>query len=642
MTSLPTLLRPPISRQHSRVPGGFDTDDELSPLKAHFEEGPGTPEEWHAAATTKPLPPDDDSLLPLQTEDEAKVAAADGSLLDEKEMHRRLLDVDSSFLPDYSPIPVQRNAGRENSLPSINDGEAAPSPNTNRTYESKSSADIPNGERLDPDEKSDSPPTPPSMYKTPAPRGEMESLHRTASPSHMINDNIYTSPLESMTSSPTAAAAARTISRAVSNGSLAGYETADDQRHVRSYQPDSMAGATDQEATPRNHSLHPSESSSGGSPTPTRSLPLQDTDEAANGDIDDDHNVIRSRKRPRYISSRPTSHRSSYSSYTTTSTEGGSDLTVGADYALQSGGAVPYGSISSRPGMLSRSISLSSILSSDNEERPRAIANGDGNLSTLNEEEDGTARNMPSRSDEHSARLRTPQTTIRSLNTPTDTVIAQHVRDIQVPATMVRDYRHKNPLSPPDKRRNMPASSVGRNGKNLTLKEQSGTIDRLTKENWDLKLKITFLNHALNQRSEEGVKAMISENVDLRTGKVKFEKEIRELKRSVKDLERKLLEREESVIESPRNAKNVAEQAAQNIEEIEELEVEMSFLRERVATYEVDLDKFRQESFVKEGEKRRLAEIVKSFTEKRIDGSDPGVREELVRCICSRSFSKSI
>ena len=637
MTSLPTLLRPPISRQHSRVPGGFDTDDELSPLKAHFEEAPGTPEEWHAAATTKPLPADDDSLLPVQPEDETRLAAADGSLLDEKEMHRRLLDVDSSFLPEYSLNSMQRNHGQENSLLSTNLGEALASPDTDRT---KTSADIPHGARLYTEKRLDSPPTPPSMYKTPAPGREMESLHTTASKPESINDHVSTSPLERMSSSPTAAAAARTISRAVSNGSLGGYETADDQRYVESQKPDTLAGAINQEATPRNRGLDPSGSSRGGSPTPTRSLALQDTDEAANGDIDDDHNVVKSRKRPRYVSSRPTSHQSSYSSYTTTSTEGGSDLTVGADYALQSGGAVPYGSLSSRPGMLSRSISLSSILSSDNEERPRNSANGDGNLSTLNEEEDAAGRSISSKPGKYSARPVTPRATSRSLSTPTDTVIAQHVRDIQVPATMARDYRNRYLLSPPNKRHNVPASSVGRNGKNLTLKEQSGTIDRLTKENWDLKLKITFLNHALNQRSEEGVKCMISENVDLRTGKVKFEKEIRELKRSVKNLERKLLEREELVMESPRNAKNVAEQAAQNIEEIEQLEVEMSFLRERVATYEVDLEKFRQESFAKEGEKRRLAEIVKSFTEKRTDGSDPGVREELVRCDCSRLFPR--
>ena len=58
------------------------------------------------------------------------------------------------------------------------------------------------------------------------------------------------------------------------------------------------------------------------------------------------------------------------------------------------------------------------------------------------------------------------------------------------------------------------------------------------KENWDLKLKISFLNDALNRRSDEGVKAIISENVKLRTAKFQSMTGIRELKHSVRDLDK--------------------------------------------------------------------------------------------------------
>ena len=120
-----------------------------------------------------------------------------------------------------------------------------------------------------------------------------------------------------------------------------------------------------------------------------------------------------------------------------------------------------------------------------------------------------------------------------SLKSPTSTVIAQHVKDVEVPATVARGYRGLHPTSLSD-RRNV--------GEDMTLKEQSNIIDRLIKENWDLKLKITFLDAALAQRSDESVKAMIAENVDLKTYKFKSTKEIRTLKTSIRELERRLKE----------------------------------------------------------------------------------------------------
>ena len=42
-------------------------------------------------------------------------------------------------------------------------------------------------------------------------------------------------------------------------------------------------------------------------------------------------------------------------------------------------------------------------------------------------------------------------------------------------------------------------------------------FERLSKENFDLKLKVMFLSDRLDRLSEENVKEMISENVELKT-----------------------------------------------------------------------------------------------------------------------------
>ena len=127
---------------------------------------------------------------------------------------------------------------------------------------------------------------------------------------------------------------------------------------------------------------------------------------------------------------------------------------------------------------------------------------------------------------------RTPRpTSSNSLKSPTSTVIAQHVKDVEVPATVARGYKGLPPSAISD-RRNA--------GEDMTLKEQSNIIDRLIKENWDLKLKITFLDAALAQRSDESIKAMIAENVELKTYKFKSTKDIRTLKLSIQELEKRL------------------------------------------------------------------------------------------------------
>ncbi|KAI9799023.1 MAG: hypothetical protein M1825_004919 [Sarcosagium campestre] len=164
--------------------------------------------------------------------------------------------------------------------------------------------------------------------------------------------------------------------------------------------------------------------------------------------------------------------------------------------------------------------------------------------------------------------------------------------------------------------------------KGLTLKEQSSTIDRLQKENWDLKLKIHHLNRALNERSEEGVREMISENVEMKVGLATLEKQCRTLRKTVQDLERKLEEKEKTRpsvdgSETERGSEGESREIVQDMEE------EIVYLKERVETREIEIEKLRNENMAKEGDRRRLADIVKSMGDRRSNASNVGAQEEM-------------
>ncbi|EEP82079.1 anucleate primary sterigmata protein B [Uncinocarpus reesii 1704] len=286
---------------------------------------------------------------------------------------------------------------------------------------------------------------------------------------------------------------------------------------------------------------------------------------------------------------------------------------------------------------LSRSTSLGSMASgisgySDENPLERRAFSGisEPNLHTL-DEEDVASQSRPTSSGktaegnaEDDAAPMTPKARAIELPLPTDTVIAQHVQDIQVPGTFARQFRdsHLSLNLSPDKR-GAPTPGFSR-GKNMTLKEQSSTIDRLSKENFDLKMRIHFLNEALNKRSEEGIKEMISENVELKSGKLKLQKDNQALRKKIRELEKQFRDHGNS------EKGDIKDDAASGSEEERAImeEEEVIYLRERVETYEEEIERLRSESIARESEKRRLAEMVKSLSDGRIVESDAGAREE--------------
>lgn len=598
-----TPTRPPVARQSSRVPGGFDNDDDLSPIKTSSDLEDDDFLDSSPVATKKNAKMD----APGEGEDSMNGGAND-TFLQEKEMRRKLEDYDSTFLQTVSPVAAQNSSGVPRTFSrDAGTSEDGREPQSHDAGEEDAQVHTRGGAGDDVEPKS--PITPPHMYRTPAPERQEQEVDR---PNTTINDHYNISSLETMSSSPTAAAAARTVSRAVSGTSTDyGYETIDD----------SKGGiALEQDTTPKRRRADSDASRITATPTAPAKIE-QETDNAATLGLPQN-------TRPQYSNYRMASNQSTYSSYTATSTEDGSDATLGADFALQSGGAVPERTSLlnlRRPTDFSRSISLGSMASSisGTSDEDKDVRYAQGNLQTLDEEDTPKVRGGASEEPQ------TPGASNRDISTPTDTVIAQRAKDVEVPPTLAREYRNRQRQPSPEKRNGAHTSSATRHGKNLTLKEQSGTIDRLVKENFDLKLKITFLDEALNRRSEEGIKEMISENVDLRTAKFKSAKESRELKRTMRDLERKNKELSEDLRAKLHALPEQTNEDVPDPEAVQELEEEVSYLRERILTYETEMETMHSEKAAHDFEKKKMAEVVRRFG----DGSGMGVgaTEEVVR-----------
>ncbi|EEY17437.1 anucleate primary sterigmata protein B [Verticillium alfalfae VaMs.102] len=486
----------------------------------------------------------------------------------ETAVRAHLQDVESSFMSRLSPLPTVTTTGADDTY--LFDGASSgrtKSP-TNRPFAPRAHTD------------------------SGRPENELPQLRPNSV--HTADVSNTTSSLETLSSSPTAAAARRTVSRALSSLS-------NDPRRQTSANLAHSAEATDDDQSGADFSMSQSDAS-GDQSTDRGSVDVGSTPGHA----------LRYGKRPKYLRSRGTSQRSSTSSFVTNpeshddlDSEGMAGLEI--DYALQSGGAT--GPIMSRTmsNILSRTVSMGSMVSGmgiDDTPEPGATP-----LETL-EEVERSPHNRPLNED----LMKTPKPSKENLSAPTDTVIARHVRNVHVPESLAKEYRSKSGLTTPRKPSDMTLVGSGRSGKNLTLKEQSSTIERLSKENFDLKLKVMFLSDRLDKLSEEGVKEMISENVELKTSLAVVTRDNKALRRRVRELEKKLKEDEDRPSTARSGASSNDQTAHFFDHEANEREEELIYLRERV------------EDMSKEAEKRKLTEVVKSLGER--TGENLGRQEE--------------
>jgi hypothetical protein len=369
------------------------------------------------------LPPTDDSSLLYHESNDGRSEIR----IDDSAMERHLNDVESSFMPAASPLQSDKSNGVDDSYPF----DRVARQMSGQHHDVADSKDAGEREQSLPPL---SPLTPANAYKTPGPGRNDESM--------TVGDT--TSSLETLSSSPTAAAAARTVSRAISMAS-AGYNiegdyTNDGTEHMRWTQQE------DGEATPRTRKVARLDDSFGEQPTDQNSsdhsLNQQDAGRTPGAALF----ANRGGSRPKFLRSRHSKHSSVSSFITNPESHDGSDATLGADYALQSGGALPAGGMSRNSSMglgLSRQISLGSMASAL-DDRGDFQAPTDGTLATLTEEEQNRRAadaSLPS----------TPRATNRALvgTAPTDTIIARHVRNVQVPESLAKEYRNKSGATSP-------------------------------------------------------------------------------------------------------------------------------------------------------------------------------------------------
>jgi chromosome segregation ATPase len=118
---------------------------------------------------------------------------------------------------------------------------------------------------------------------------------------------------------------------------------------------------------------------------------------------------------------------------------------------------------------------------------------------------------------------------------------------------------------------------------------------------------------------------MVSENVELKSDKLKLQKDNQALRKTIRELQKQLRDRGKAEDESEDGERGSEGRRTTREEE------ELTYLRERVETYEVEIERLRSESIARESEKRKLAEMVKTLGDGRANvGSDAGAREERV------------
>ncbi|KAL2151616.1 hypothetical protein VTH82DRAFT_6714 [Thermothelomyces myriococcoides] len=528
-------------------------------------------------------------------------------------VRQHLQDIESSFNAPISPLPAPNN-GLDDTF----------------VFDSPSKKPAPQRSPPDADESLDrsqalpirSRPESSTSY-----RRDESSLQPSVAAEESTGEDVGngTASLEAFSSPPAAASTARSVSRAVSQAtsvrSAADNEhdesTAEQHGQYRTFDDDSMAHSTS-DASRTQASQH-EESQHEESHEESQETSSVDAEQADAGHPPGQ--ALKTARRPKFLRSRMGSERSSASSLVT---DPDSDVTVGAgaDYALQSGGAVPSSGLPrSFSNPLSRSISMGSMASGI-EDLHESSAPAFGQLETLEEVDDSSPPQpaAPKREPNRNP-LQTPKPTkTAALDAPTDTVIARHVRDVQVPESLAKEYKNRGGLVTPARPGTSDAGGFGtsttsRHGRSLTLKEQSNTIERLSKENFDLKLKVMFLSDRLDKLSEEGIKEMISENVELKTGLAVLQRDNKMLRRRVKELEKQLKDEEERP-GTAKSAQSDDDPSAAYDQMAREREEEITYLREQLEEYVTEIERLKNENLNKEAEKRRMAEVVRALGER--------------------------
>lgn len=554
---------------------------------------------------------DEPSELSAQSEEEGH------SLLDEKEMRRHLMDVESSFLPEAAPAPSYgESVGLDDTYVELGKSERSQQQPEEGMLASLRSPHGRSGRESE--QGNEQARAQDNELRDAELQNSMGSFGSSATENE--NESGYS------VDSPTAAASQRTSSRHAQAADASSSQSGGARQPF--VQSVSDLSSSSRPTTPRDR---PASKTQDAPTPPAEDVPLPSSRAASTMGSSQMHSPRR--LRPAFLSSRQVSTASSRSTNTMSSGFSGSDTTVGADFALQTGGSRPGSNITG--GSNIRASDFLNRLPSMGSEASYMSRDADTfpTMGRLSENKDQKRLSTRFEEDEEP---RTPRPFTARNDAPTDTVLAQRIQNIQVPETVARDFRARNPTLT-DKR---PASSDGpapsasmggdRPRRTLTLKEQNGKIDKLSKENFDLKLKIHFLDQALRSHSDEGVQELIDKNVQLQTDLANERRESQSMRRKIRELERKGKELEQG-LEEAQKAKEAPRD--ENLEEDDptlqaEMHEEILYLRQQLDYSENQVTTMREEMLTEKLEKRKMAEHMRSMAGHRAEDSS-GVRETM-------------
>lgn len=538
---------------------------------------------------------------------------------DEREMAAHFADVESSFLPDNANVStVHGGAGGSGERPGADDTylELGAAATAGRNVQQDSS-EISTTDRSELE-------TPAGAYKTP---GAGAARGNRAMPGSFGGDEDEeeeaaheTEDSGGHSSSPAVAAARRINSR--------NFSTADRKGHGATSRGE-VTGSSSRPQTPTSQRTSSQTSTVKHEESPLAATASQPASKRST--LQQSMQSAKSSLSARL--KRPGGRRQVSQSTISTVSEGESaaDDNGGLDGLL-----LRNGSSTSRSTLLSRLPSLGSLASFGTVEETPAFGPGSSSVPVLRP----TARTTTNEDDRPETPRANPHSTFTA---PTDTVIAQHVQSIQVPETVARDFRARNPARSvsPEKR---PMSSSGaafgpgtatqqQGGgarRTLTLKEQNSKIDKLSKENFDLKLKIHFLDQALQNRSDDGVKELINQNVQFQTDLANERKETQSLRRRIREMERKLKEQEEALTAERRKPRKTAfdDDDDENPSLQAEMHEEILYLRQQLDHSENTISTLREDLLTKDFEKRKMSETMRGLAATRGEDS-AGLRETM-------------
>ncbi|KAK7679624.1 hypothetical protein QCA50_017336 [Cerrena zonata] len=178
------------------------------------------------------------------------------------------------------------------------------------------------------------------------------------------------------------------------------------------------------------------------------------------------------------------------------------------------------------------------------------------------------------------------------------------------------------------------SAGAGKGGVNLTLRDQEKHIDSLKKENFNIKLKVHFLEERLAQLAPDQIDAALKQNINLKIEVHQRGMEIKKLKKLVLELERELERTSRGQGSSQSRARELEDKLEEREHEIRELRRRRSGGADDAVLRELESRNMQLEEEL-EGvrglleENMEEMERLREMAEQRGEGSDGRMRKRL-------------